>query len=75
MCDRRERSHQVLGRQLLRRARRRRYDASRRRGEHTCAILDDNRVKCWGYNSYGQLGLGDDVNSHGDGLGDTDSKQ
>ncbi len=26
---------------------------------HTCAILDDNSVKCWGWNEYGQLGLGD----------------
>ena len=33
---------------------------------HTCAILDDDRVKCWGYNSHGELGLGH--NSHmGDG--------
>ena len=23
---------------------------------HTCAILDDNTVKCWGYNRFGQLG-------------------
>ncbi|MBI2521824.1 MAG: hypothetical protein HYV97_15520 [Bdellovibrio sp.] len=27
-------------------------------GEHTCAILDDDTLKCWGYNNYGQLGLG-----------------
>ena len=25
---------------------------------HTCAILDDHSVKCWGRNDYGQLGLG-----------------
>ena len=25
---------------------------------HTCAILADDSVKCWGYNDYGQLGLG-----------------
>lgn len=25
----------------------------------TCAVLDDARVKCWGYNNQGQLGLGD----------------
>jgi cysteine-rich repeat protein len=29
---------------------------------HTCAILDDGSVKCWGYNALGQLGLGHDVN-------------
>ena len=28
---------------------------------HTCAILDDDTVKCWGWNDYGQLGYGDYV--------------
>lgn len=24
---------------------------------HVCALLDDQRVKCWGHNTYGQLGI------------------
>lgn len=32
---------------------------------HTCAIMDDRSLKCWGNNMYGQLGLGDD-NRRGD---------
>ena len=33
---------------------------------HVCAILDDHRVKCWGYNAEGQLGLGDTKDRGGD---------
>jgi alpha-tubulin suppressor-like RCC1 family protein len=25
--------------------------------EHTCALLADNTLKCWGYADYGQLGV------------------
>ena len=41
---------------------------------HTCAILDNASVKCWGENTNGQLGygntndLGDDSNEMGDNL-------
>lgn len=35
----------------------------------TCAILDDNKLKCWGVNSFGQLGLGD-ANTRGANAGD-----
>ena len=38
-------------------------------GYHTCAILDDGSVKCWGRNYYGQLGYGDTQN-RGDGAGE-----
>lgn len=32
---------------------------------HTCALLEDTTVKCWGFNDYGQLGIGntDDQNT------------
>ena len=29
---------------------------------HMCALLTDGFVECWGYNGYGQLATGDDVN-------------
>lgn len=37
--------------------------------EHTCAILDDDSLKCWGHNPAGQLGYGDKV-TRGDGPGE-----
>lgn len=36
---------------------------------HACALLDNQSVKCWGYNAYGKLGYGD-TNDRGDGPGE-----
>eukprot|EP01084_Bolivina_argentea_P239031 401687_1 len=36
---------------------------------HTCALSTLNTVKCWGYNSDGQLGY-EDTNQRGDGAGE-----
>ncbi len=36
---------------------------------HSCAILDDGELKCWGWNASGQLGLGD-ISNRGDGPGE-----
>ena len=36
---------------------------------HSCALLDDASVKCWGWNAYGQLGTGDSA-ARGDGPGE-----
>ena len=32
---------------------------------HTCAMLDNASIKCWGGNAFGQLGIGD-TNNRGD---------
>jgi alpha-tubulin suppressor-like RCC1 family protein len=38
-------------------------------GGASCALLDNDQVKCWGDNYFGELGLGD-TNNRGDGPGE-----
>jgi alpha-tubulin suppressor-like RCC1 family protein len=38
-------------------------------GGHTCALLDNGALNCWGHNFYGELGLGD-TQHRGDGPGE-----
>ena len=46
---------------------------------HFCALLHSNKIKCWGYNQYGQLGIesistprGSNPSHMGDNLQETD---
>ncbi len=39
---------------------------------HTCAILDDDTVRCWGYSGAGALGYGFASNLPGEGVGDNE---
>lgn len=38
-------------------------------GSHMCALLDNSQIKCWGYNTNGQLGYGD-TETRGDAPGE-----
>ena len=38
-------------------------------GAHTCVLLDDHSVRCWGDNELGAMGLGHNLTDVGDGVG------
>lgn len=38
-------------------------------GQHSCAVLDNGQLKCWGENGWGELGFGDTAD-RGDGAGE-----
>ncbi|MFA7478542.1 MAG: hypothetical protein WC184_11765 [Acidimicrobiia bacterium] len=31
-------------------------------GNHTCGVTTDGDAYCWGYNTYGQVGIGNTIN-------------
>ena len=39
---------------------------------HACAVFENGRLKCWGWNAAGQLGYGD-TDNRGDGPGEMGS--
>lgn len=43
-------------------------------GSHTCAILQDNSLICWGKNSSGQLGVGTSVDAQSPDLSNANSR-
>jgi alpha-tubulin suppressor-like RCC1 family protein len=43
--------------------------------DHTCALLADTTLKCWGINEYGQLGLDNTINNFGDGANEIPAAQ
>lgn len=43
--------------------------AVRAGGAHTCAVLSGNQARCWGDNTYGQLGVGNTTSTRRPGTG------
>ena len=50
-----------------------RLSAGGAHADHTCALLNDNSLKCWGQGSYGRLGYGLTVGTIGDSAGEMES--